>query len=370
MRILIFSWRGPKHPNAGGAEIVTFEYAKGWVKSGHSVTLFTSYFKRAKKFELIEGVNIIRQGNQFFEVQIRAFWWYLFENHIKYNLIIDEFHGIPFFTPIYIGIKKLGFIHEVAKNIWFLNPWPRPWNLIPALIGTIFEPFIFKLIYKNIPFLTISKSTMSDLTNWGIPKRNITVINNGVNVLVPNHRIRKEGKITITFLGALAKDKGVEDTLKVFEILSKEESFKFWIIGNGEKKYFEFLKKMTKNFNLTNRIKFWGFVEEEKKFELLKRAHILINPSKREGWGLVVIEAAAMGTPCVGYNVVGLKDSVKNDITGILCKQDPKILAKEIWRLIHDTKKLNTFSKNCIAWSKNFSWDSSIKKSLKLIENI
>ena len=51
MNILILNWRDPKHPNAGGAEIVTREHAKAWNKAGHSVTWFSSFFKDAKENE-------------------------------------------------------------------------------------------------------------------------------------------------------------------------------------------------------------------------------------------------------------------------------------------------------------------------------
>ena len=78
MNILILSWRGPGHPNEGGAELVTMEHAKAWVKAGHDVTVFTSSFDDAKKKENINGVEIIRKGGQVFGVHIAAFFWYKF----------------------------------------------------------------------------------------------------------------------------------------------------------------------------------------------------------------------------------------------------------------------------------------------------
>src|SRR3989344_3946668 len=180
MNVLILSWRGPGHPNAGGAEQVTLEHAKGWVKAGHEVTLFTSFFKGAKKEDLINGVKIIRIGRQFFGVQINAFFWYLFGKHQKFDLVIDEFHGIPFFTPFYIRARKIALIHEVARDVWKLNPWPKPFNLIPSFFGTMLEPLIFRIFYRKIPFTTVSNSTKDDLLGWGIPKSSITVIHNGV----------------------------------------------------------------------------------------------------------------------------------------------------------------------------------------------
>ncbi len=95
LNILILSWRGPGHPNSGGAETSTHEHAKGWVEAGHKVTLFTSDYSGAKEQEVIDGVNIIRSGSQIFGVHLRAFKWFMWEKHPKYDLIVDQFHGIP-----------------------------------------------------------------------------------------------------------------------------------------------------------------------------------------------------------------------------------------------------------------------------------
>ena len=115
---------------------------------------------------------------------------------------------------------------------------------------------------------------------------------------------------------------------------------------------------------------FWGFVSQTKKIELLKKAHILINPSIREGWGLVNIEANTMGTPVVAYNSPGLVDSVKHGVSGIICSQNtPTQMAKDVMKVLEE-KNYTLFSKNSIIWSENFSWGKASVSSLKLIERI
>lgn len=367
MNILLFSWRGPGHPHAGGAEASTHNHAKGWVKAGHNVTLFTSYYPGAKNEEVIDGVNIKRYGSQIFEVHWEAFKWYMFGKHPKYDLVIDQFHGIPFFTPLYVREKKLAFIHEITKEVWALNPWPVPFNLIPAIVGLIFEPLIFKIFYKKVPFMTGAQSAKQDLTLWGIPQNYITVIHHGVDKPGLIH-FPKDKKKTIIFLGALSKDKGIEDALNIFSILNKTNpDFQFWIVGKGEVHYLEKLKLQAIKLKLNKKIKFWGFVANRKKFELLARAHLLVNPSIREGWGLVVIEAASMGTPAVGYNVSGLKDSIVDEKTGLLCSPNPAACAEAILTLLGDKAKYQRFRQNCFVWSKRFSWEKSSQESLKLL---
>lgn len=371
MNILILSWRGPGHPNAGGAEVSTHEHAKGWVKAGHKVTLFTSYYRGAKKEEIVDGITVIRQGRQFVEVQWLAFWWYFFKTHPKFNLVVDQFHGIPFFTPLYVKGKKLAFIHEVTKEVWHSNPWSWPFNLGPGILGPVIEPLIFQFFYKKIPFMTVSASTKDDLMEWGIPKKNINVINNGIEV--PKMPFPKKiTKKTISYLGALAKDKGIEDAIEVFSLLQRKykDSLQFWIIGKADSTYLRFLKGKIKNLGLTN-IRFWGFVSEKNKFKLLAKSYILLNPSIREGWGLVVIEAARVGTPTIAYNVPGLRDSILDGKTGLLSEKNTKeSLTMEVIKLLENEKEYSNISRNAVRWSKNFSWNEAVKKSLKLIENI
>jgi|Napbiome12C3dose_1001474.scaffolds.fasta_scaffold00008_48 glycosyltransferase involved in cell wall biosynthesis len=372
MNILIFSWRGPSHPNAGGAEISTHEHAKGWVGAGHEVTLFTSAFAGCRKEEIKDGVKIIRRGKQILGVQWEAFKWYLFGRHSRFDLVIDQFHGIPFFTPIFVRTKKLAFIHEVTKEVWKLNPWRVPMNWLPSVLGTFFEPLIFKLFYTRVPFMTVSNSTKKDLVQWGIDSSQIAVIFNGIRIEKIN-LLKKEKKKTLVFLGALSKDKGIEEAIEAFQLIDQLElkQWRFWIIGKAESRYLEKLKQQCMDLGIKKSVTFWGFVSEKKKFELLSKSHIVINSSIREGWGLVVIEAASMGVPTVAYNVPGLRDSILNNKTGIICfKKTPTCLASEIVNLINDSEKYQQMSTNARQWSKRFAWDKSTKSSLLLLKHL
>lgn len=371
MRILILSWRSPGHPNAGGAEISTLEHAKAWVKAGHDVVWFSSYFVGAKRGENVEGVKVVRAGRQFFDVQVRACIWYLFGSHAKFDLVVDQFHGLPFFTPFYVRAKKLAFIHEVAKEVWRLNPWPLPLNLVPAFLGPILEPLIF-IFYRRTPFLTVSVSTKKDLMNWGISERQISVIYNGVNSpTLKDGKLPKEKKKTLIYLGAISRDKGIEDAFLAFsEIQKKDKRWQFWVVGKASEDYLGWMKSASRRLDLGSNFKYWGFVNDDEKFKLLSRAHILMNPSYHEGWGMVNIEANSVGTPVVGYKVHGMVDSVVQGRTGVLVKKgDFKKLAEGAASLVGGKKEYGQYQKNGRKWAGKYSWKKSTQKSLELINN-
>ena len=106
MNILILNWRDIKNPLAGGAEISLFEHAKYWKSKGAEILWFTSSFKGAKEKEKIDGINIIRKGS-YHTVHVHAFFRYI-ESAKNTDIIIDNFHFVPFFTPFY----------ACKKNVW------------------------------------------------------------------------------------------------------------------------------------------------------------------------------------------------------------------------------------------------------------
>lgn len=369
MRILIFNWRDIKNPQGGGAEILTYEMAKRWVKWGHKVTQFSASFPGGKSEEVIDGVKIIRRGSPevrsfSIPVHLAGFWFYQKHFKGKFDVVIDEIHGLPFFTPLYVKEKKVALICEVAREIWDYM-FSFPWNLI----GHLVEKFYFK-IYKKTPFLTISSSTKKDLLRSGIAKDQIKVLPMGVNLIPLPENIKKEKVPTLIFVGRLSQMKGIEDGIKAFRLVQKRfPQAQLWVVGTGEKEYENELKKHVKKLKLDKSVSFFGFVSEKEKLTLMKQAHILIHSSVREGWGLVVIEANAMGTPAVVYNVPGLRDSTKNGVTGLICaKNTPENLAKNVIKLLEDKFLYETLQKNAYQWSKNFTWDKTAKECLRFLK--
>lgn len=370
MNILVLGWRDPKHPNAGGAEQVVHEHCKGWIEAGHSVTLFASRFSGSKEKETMDGVEVFRKSFQYWGVQVSAFFWYFFGKHRKFDLVIDQFHGIPFFTPLYVRSPKLALIQEIAGKVWLKNDLSFPFNWIIGLIGYIGEPLLF-IFYKKTPFMTGSKSAKIQLIEVGIPSKNIYIVNHGVIVKKPKKIINKEKVKTIIYLGAITHDKGIGDVLKTFSILNKKGNYRFWMVGKASEYYKKYIKKMVNILDISNNINYFDFVDEKTKFDLLSRAHVLINPSVLEGWGLVNIEANAMGTPVVAYNSPGLVDSVKDGVSGIICEMNtPESMADEVSKLLENSNMYAQLQKSAIGWSNNFSWERSTKESLTLINKI
>lgn len=367
MKILVFSWRDPRHPLAGGAEQVMHEHMKGWINAGHKVTLFSSKVNNLPRVENLDGVEIVRQGYQYLGVQIHAFFYFL-RNGDKFDLIVDQFHGIPFFTPLYVSKPKLAVLQEVAKEVWFKNPFKFPINLIIGFLGYISEPIIF-WFYRNTKFMVGSNSAKGDLIKFGIKSENITIVPHGIVLpkLIPKHEVTNPKMIT--YFGPLTPDKGIMDALKVFDILNKLGGYKFCVIGRPDsERFYKKVMDKVREYDLSEKIEFWKRPTDEEKYEILSRTYLFINPSMREGWGLVNIEANVVGTPVIAYSSPGLVDSVSDNLSGVLTKNStPEDLALEIEKLVKDQPKYQRLSIGAKKWASNFSWEKSRKLSLDLI---
>jgi glycosyltransferase involved in cell wall biosynthesis len=361
MNILILNWRDLKHPLAGGAEISLYEQAKIWQKKGARITWFSAAFPGALEQEEIDGIKYIRKGNHY-TAHLWAFIYQMLGKLPKVDIVVDSFHFVPFFSPLYMRVPVIGLINEVAKDTWFKNiSFPF------SFIGYAVEPLFF-FIYKRSKFITGSNSCKDDLLQMGIKADNITVVPHGIRVIKNDKK--KEDAPTVVFLSRISKDKGIEDAVRAIALVKEKiPSIKFWIVGKPENdSYLATIKNIINKLYIGGNSKIFGFISEQEKFALLKKAWILVHPSIREGWGLNVIEANAMGTPAVGYNVSGLKDSIQNGKTGVLTETNFESLAKGIESLILDKKLYGQMSQAAIKWSEGFNWEKAGEASYSILK--
>ena len=346
MRILWFNWRDIKNPDAGGAEVFTHEVMTRLAKMGYELTLFCPLFPNASTKERIDGIEIIRSGGVL-TVYLKARRFYK-RNKDKFDLVIDEINGKPFLSPKIIEDKPvLVLIHQLIRDIWFYETkFPLNWICYYLLEKKWLSS------YKDVPTVTVSTSSEKDLKKLGFNK--VSIIKVGVSIKPLRRTGQKELEPTIVFLGRLKRHKMPDHALRAFALIKKElPDAKMWVIGDGD------MREQLKMMNIKD-VVFYGRVKSELKYELLRKAHLLFAPSVREGWGLVVTEANAMGTPTIAYDVPGLSDSIVDGKTGILVKsKSPENIASSALTLLKSPDLLKIFSDNALAFSKQFSWDDT-----------
>jgi glycosyltransferase involved in cell wall biosynthesis len=320
------------------------------------VTLLTSKFPGCRDIEVLDGVRIRRRGslrNGSFHLLVQR----ELARVQGFDAIIDEINTAPFLTPLWRRRLPpiVGFIHQLADDVLDAE-LPRP----VAAVGRWLEPRALRL-YRDVPVVTVSNSTKEDLQRIGLER--VSVIPDGRDEPPSLDGITKEDRPTLLFVGRLALNKRPHHAVDAFRHVRGEmPDAQLWIVGQGP-------LERDLEASLPEGAELLGFLPRRDLYERMRRAHCLIVPSVREGWGLVVIEANSVGTPAVAYDVPGLRDSVRDGITGRLASPgEPEALAHEALALLGDAGSYREMSRHATEWAEQFSWDATARGLLEVIE--
>ena len=233
----------------------------------------------------------------------------------------------------YSKIKKL-FFKSIDGLILRLNTY---------CLSDSFSQSLFlhseNLLFQNDVIPVLLNGSLSGV-NLRVFNPRVTFTQESVNLRV-QYKIQSSDKV-IAYIARKTKDKGASDFLRCCEILSQQDRFNrfhYFYVGPEEE---QVKVPKLKNLHLVD------FVNDFHSF--LGVTDILVVPSYREGFGSIVIEAAASGVPTVGYRIAGLLDSVENLKTGILVEPgDVRMLANETFKLLNDNILLETYKLECVS---------------------
>jgi glycosyltransferase involved in cell wall biosynthesis len=347
MRFLMLNWRDPRNPQAGGAERVTEGYLRALRERGHEVYWFAFAFEGAPPEEEIRGLRIVRGGGK--GTAILAAWrWY--RRQPRFDLVVDQHHGLPWYAPWWCGTHCVAYIHEVLGPIW--NAFYRP---LTAAVGRLQERWTHWL-YRHVPFWTASACTKAQLEAHGV--RRVYLIPYGVDTpalpVLPDKPLTPPLRLVV--VSRLAPNKRVDHAIRAYALLrARGVDARLTIVGDGvdAAKLRAFAAAAAARWP----VEFTGALPEAEKDARLRDAHLLLHTSLREGWGLNVIEANALGTPAVVYPVPGLVESTLHDQTGVVVREEtPEALADAIAELLRDPERYQRY--RVAAWerAKTFHW--------------
>ena len=360
LKVLLFNWRCWLNPAMGGAEVFTREILTRWVKAGHDVTLFTSEFPSCSREEVLDGVRVVRSGGRFGVYgEAKKAYAQRFRGE-GFDVVVDEINTHPFFAPKFVdnGEKVVGFIHQLAREYWFYE--------MPFLVSHFGYHFFedrWLRCYMDVPTITVSESTREDLVGLGFKR--LFVVPEGLNFkplsVFPEGAVRH----VVVYAGRLKRAKRPDHAVKAFKIVrDKVPEAELWVLGDGP--FRERLERMA-----GEGVRFFGMLPNEERRKLIGDARVLVNPSVREGWGLNVIEANALGVPCVAYDVGGLRDSIKDGETGLLAENgNVEALAEAIIRVLQDNEMRRQLGENALKYSKEFNWDKTATEFMKVLEQV
>ncbi len=332
-------------------------------KNKYSLISFTPRYSGLSDYETIDGVRYIRKGNEF-TVIVAAIIFYL-KNHKKIDYVVNQCNTHNFFTRLWVPRKKrIFYIHQLTREIWDINA-KFPLNVI----GKRFENFSLKLNRHDYT-ITVSESTKQELIELGFDPNKIFLIYNAVdsNIIKDEIDDAKLSNRDFIYVGRYSKYKGIDAAVEAIGIVhQKYPDTKLRIVGKADEEYIQdVILPIAQKYDLTigNNdncdIIICGFVSEEEKLRLMEKSKALLFPSIREGWGIIVSEAAARGTPSIVYNSPGARDAVNFGAAGYLCAYNkPDELAKLMLDSIENVNRYIDMQNRALRYVSQFNWKNN-----------
>ncbi len=339
----------------------------GAVAQGWEVDLVCAGYAGAPQRDNIDGVNIFRHGHWTVANFVLPGVVRRMLRAGGYDLLVEDINKIPFYTPLYRGDTPLVAIvpHLFGTTVY------REANPLAATYVYGAEQLISRF-YRDVDFEVISPSTKDDLVGRGLAADRIHTIYCGMEherFVLPDPPARSETPLIVSW-SRLRRYKSVDVAIRAFVHIRREmPAARLLIMGRGPDEVR--LRRLVTRLALDDSVSFSGFMAWDQLVATLHRAHVFLNPSPKEGWGLTVIEANQCGLPVVASARPGLQDSVRDGETGFLVPYgDDRAFADKALLLLRDDDLLARQSAAARQWASTFSWQRCVDESLALFSRV
>lgn len=361
-RVVVANWRCPEHSQAGGAERYAWEFSRALLAAGAEVDFLTAREPGQRRREFRDGITIRRGGGRFGYYAYAA--RFLLARRRQVGAVLDAASGIPEFAPLWVGrhVPVVLLMHHVHQD-QFGAHFPPPL----AAVGRALEGKVMPRLYRRRQALAVSESTRHEMVSrlgWTGP---IDVLVNGADSPRPLVVDAADTVDRLVVLGRLALHKRVDLVIRaVAALVGARPALHLDVVGTGPE--LERLQRLVDDLGVAKSVTLHGYLDEDSKADLLAHARLHVCASDAEGWGQVVIEAAAYGVPTVARNVPGLRGSVRPETTGWLVEEpaEPDLITTQARLTIALEQALNELADNerraevadeCRSWASRFSWE-------------
>jgi len=249
---------------------------------------------------------------------------YILKNYKNYNTFIFAHINL---APLAIFLKLL----NPNAKIYFCTHGIEIWKKLPIYT---------EWIMNKSTILTVSNFSKKQLIKYNKALKDIKLFpncikHNELSKILDNPYKKNEFNIlSVTRLSEGEKLKGIDTMIKTIPLLKEKiPNLKYSVIGKGEDLIR--LKKLAKDLNVENYISFLGFVDDINAY--YQHCDVFSLPSKKEGFGIVYLEAMQYKKPVIGVNYGGPTDVIQDGKTGYLCEYDDvECIAEKVTTLYVD----------------------------------
>jgi glycosyltransferase involved in cell wall biosynthesis len=357
--VLLLCWRDTGHPQGGGSETYLQRIGAQLAASGIDVMLRTARYAGAPRREVVDGVRISRAGGRY-----SVYIWALVAMAASYiglgplrrarpDVVVDTQNGLPFMARLLYGRRAVVLVHHCHRE-----QWPVAGPLLGRL-GWFVESRLSPWVNCRNQYVTVSLPSARDLVTLGVDNERIAVVRNGLDE-APAQTLsgpRTAGP-RVAVLSRLVPHKQIEDALEaVAELRSRIPGLHLDIVGGGW--WRQRLVDHVHRLDMSAAVTFHGHVDDVTKHHVLQSSWVHLLPSRKEGWGLAVMEAAQHKVPTIGYRSSGgLSDSIVDGVTGILADNRAELVDR-LEQLLRDPVLRDQLGAKAQARSVEFSWTQS-----------
>lgn len=365
------------HPRIGGMENYAYNIAKRLAKNNEVIVVTSRHERKLPKTEIFEGMKVYRLPTllKISNTPINPLWYFMLKRIIKRERpdVINAHTPVPFMADLVVRIAPektiLTYQNDLVKSNWlnllckmyYLFLGNRTLRKCRRIIATS-EYYV-----QRSPYLKGYRSKISIISPGVDLKRYNTKVKRGF--------LKNKNDKKIVFVGQLSKyhrHKGLDYLLSALKIVCSEvENVHLYVCGKGD--YVSHYQQLAKRLRIGNKVTFLGFVSEENLPRVYLDAEVVVLPSytEAEGWGMVLAEANACGTPVIGTTVGGIPAVIEDGCNGLLVPpRDEKKLAKTILKIITDKKLANVLEKNGRKKAnKEWSWEGIVKRTEEVFKN-
>ena len=354
LKILVLNWQDRENPQAGGAEEHVHQVFGRLAARGHRVTLLASGFRGCSSQTVLDGIKVCRSGGRHtFSLAAPSF----FLRHLRrrrWDVVVECINKVPLYSTLWARAPVVALVHHLFGVTAFREA------SFPVAAATWLLERPLPLAYRGCPTIAISNGTKDDLVSRGLRAR-IVVIPVGVDTerYTPHPQGLKTESPTLLYLGRIKRYKGIDLLVRaVATLAARGIDLRFRIAGAGD--WRPPLEHLARELQVEDRVSFLGFVDDDRKAELMRTSWIHGLTSPKEGWGITNLEAGACGTPSVTSDSPGLRESVRDGETGLAVPHgDVEALAEAIRRLITDDDLRQRLGRGARSYAESLSWAAS-----------
>jgi len=379
MRILFCNYEYP--PIGGGGGVVNASLAEELARR-HHVTVLTSQGMGLPAEEEVKGVRVIRTPVFFRRSYAAANMPSLFA-YIPMGLR----RGRKLLKHEQFDVINTHFVLPTGPVGDRLAKFGNTPNVVSLHGGDLFDPskkssphrhwilrqWIRRLLRRADCLIGQSKNTLENMQKYYTPELNGVRIPLGIDRPVSSSASRADfgfsdtDRIMVT-IGRLVSRKAVDQLIDVVRRLN-DERVKLVIIGSGPES--KPLQDQSRAAGLSEQVHFMGQVDEAQKYGLLKIADLFVSTSQHEGFGLVFLEAMAMGTPVVCYDHGGQTDFLQDQETGgVIPLNNVDAFTDSVRAIFADTSIPQRMSKYVLEHMEDYFIDSCARRYEQVFERV